>query len=43
MWSCTPPIEKATFENISVNPSIDGSPGGTWHGHIIKGMIVGGI
>lgn len=43
VWACTPPIDEATFENISVTPSIDGSPGGTWHGHITNGQIVGGI
>lgn len=42
-WTCTPPPEQATFDNISVTPSLDGSPGGLWHGHITNGHIVGGI
>lgn len=31
------------FENLTVTPSIDGSPGGNWHGHITNGEIVGGL
>lgn len=42
-WTCTPPIEEATFENISVTPSLDGSKGGNWHGYITNGEIVGGL
>jgi len=30
------------FENLTVRPSIDGSPGGNWHGFITNGEIVGG-
>lgn len=37
-WSIT-----GEFENLSVAPSIDGSPGGNWHGYITNGQIVGGI
>jgi hypothetical protein len=31
------------FENLTVTPSIDGSPGGNWHGFITNGQIVGGL
>jgi len=31
------------FENLTVSPSIDGSKGGTWHGFITNGQIVGGL
>lgn len=43
VWTCSPAADVATFENISVQPSIDGSDGGNWHGHITNGSIVGGI
>ena len=36
-------LEYATFETISVMPSLDGSKGGNWHGFITDGKIVGGI
>lgn len=42
-WKCTPAPEQATFNNISIKPSIDGSAGGNWHGHITNGEIKGGI
>lgn len=42
-WTIDGGIEKATFETITVSPSLDGSRGGFWHGHIIDGKIVGGI
>jgi len=31
------------FDNLTVHPSIDGSAGGNWHGHITNGEIVGGL
>lgn len=42
-WTCTPDPEQATFENISIMPSLDGSDAGNWHGHITNGQIVGGL
>ena len=42
-WDCSPPAAEATFENISITPSVDGSAGGNWHGWITNGEIVGGI
>lgn len=36
-------IENATFDTISVMPSLDGSAGGLWHGHITSGEIKGGL
>jgi hypothetical protein len=42
-WSCSPSPEQATFENITITPSIDGSAGGNWHGFITNGDIVGGL
>jgi hypothetical protein len=32
-------LETATFENMSVMPSLDGSAGGNWHGYITNGEI----
>jgi hypothetical protein len=31
------------FETMSVTPSLDASASGHWHGHITKGMIMGGV
>lgn len=31
------------FENLTCRPSLDGSPGGNWHGFITDGEIVGGL
>jgi len=42
-WQIAGGIEAATFETMTVTPSLDGSPGGLWHGHITNGVIVGGI
>lgn len=42
-WSIAGGIESASFETLTVTPSIDGSPGGEWHGFITNGEIVGGI
>ena len=36
-WTCSPPVAEATFENISIQPSLDGSKGGNWHGFITNG------
>lgn len=36
-------VADADFETIYIMPSLDGSPGGNWHGHITSGRIVGGI
>jgi hypothetical protein len=38
-WTFTPPIEQATFEILSLSPSIDASKSGHWHGHILGGMV----
>lgn len=42
-WTIAGGIEKATFETLSVTPSIDGSAAGNWHGYITNGEIVGGL
>lgn len=42
-WSVAGGIEGADFATLSVTPSLDGSKGGLWHGHITNGEIVGGI
>lgn len=42
-WTCTPAPAEASFDTISVMPSLDGSRGGNWHGHVTNGEIVGGI
>ena len=38
-WKITGGIEASSFETMTVEPSIDGSPGGLWHGRITKGEI----
>jgi hypothetical protein len=42
-WSVQGGIEGATFESLTVTPSLDGSKGGLWHGFITNGEICGGI
>lgn len=42
-WNVAGGIERASFETMTVTPSLDGSKGGLWHGHITNGKIVGGI
>lgn len=42
-WSVAGGIENATFEAMTVTPSLDGSAAGNWHGFITNGEIVGGI
>lgn len=42
-WSIAGGIDNATFETMTVTPSLDGSAGGLWHGFITNGEIVGGI
>jgi hypothetical protein len=42
-WRIAGGIESASFETMTVSPSLDGSPGGLWHGFITNGQIVGGI
>lgn len=42
-WAIVGGIENADFPTMSVTPSLDGSAGGLWHGHITNGEIVGGI
>lgn len=38
-WKVDGGIESATFETMTVTPSIDGSAGGLWHGYITNGEI----
>jgi hypothetical protein len=38
-WKIAGGIDIATFETITVTPSIDGSAGGLWHGFITNGEI----
>lgn len=33
-------ITGTDFESLTVTPSLDGSKGGLWHGHITNGAIV---
>jgi hypothetical protein len=42
-WTVAGGIENASFEMMTVMPSIDGSAGGLWHGFITNGEIVGGF
>jgi len=42
-WSIAGGIDDADFATLTVTPSLDGSPGGNWHGFITNGEIVGGI
>jgi hypothetical protein len=42
-WMIVGGIDAATFETMTVTPSLDGSAGGLWHGFITNGEIVGGI
>lgn len=42
-WTIEGGIENASFETMTVTPSLDGSAGGLWHGHITNGQIVGGL
>ena len=38
-WTISPVAEQADFANLTIMPSIDGSPGGLWHGFITNGEI----
>lgn len=42
-WAIAGGIDAATFETMTVTPSLDGSQGGLWHGFITNGAIAGGI
>jgi hypothetical protein len=42
-WQIAGGIERASFEMMTITPSLDGSPNGNWHGFITNGQIVGGI
>lgn len=42
-WTIAGGIESASFETLTVTPSLDGSAGGLWHGFITNGEIVGGL
>lgn len=42
-WVVDGGIAAASFETITVTPSLDGSAGGNWHGFVTNGEIVGGI
>lgn len=39
-WTISGGIENASFETLTVSPSLDGSAGGLWHGFITSGQIV---
>ena len=41
-WKATPAPSEATFDILTITPSLDGGPG-WWHGFITNGEIVGGI
>jgi hypothetical protein len=38
-WTVAGGIENATFETMTVTPSLDGSAGGLWHGFVRNGQI----
>lgn len=38
-WKVKGGIENASFETMTVTPSLDGSKGGLWHGFITNGEI----
>lgn len=38
-WTVEGGIENASFDTLTVSPSIDGSAGGLWHGFIRGGQI----
>jgi hypothetical protein len=42
-WTVAGGIDAASFETMTVTPSLDGSAGGLWHGFITNGAINGGI
>ena len=42
-WTIAGGIEEASFESLTVTPSLDGSAGGLWHGFITNGEILGGL
>lgn len=42
-WNIAGGIALASFETMTVTPSLNGADGGLWHGHITNGDIVGGI
>jgi hypothetical protein len=42
-WRIAGGLDAATFESMTVTPSLDGGAGGLWHGYITNGEIVGGI
>lgn len=42
-WTIDGGIDAASFETMTVSPSLDGSAGGGWHGFITNGEIVGGL
>jgi hypothetical protein len=42
-WTIQGGIDGASFETMTVTPSLDGSAGGLWHGFITNGEIVGGL
>jgi hypothetical protein len=42
-WTVAGGIDQASFETMTVTPSLDGSAGGLWHGFISNGDIVGGV
>jgi hypothetical protein len=42
-WQIAGGIDAASFDTMTVKPSLDGGAGGLWHGFITDGQIVGGI
>jgi len=43
MWQIVGCLDGASFETMTITPSIDGSAAGNWHGFITNCEIVGGI
>ncbi len=42
-WNVTGGIGNASFDTITVTPSLDGEKGGLWHGTITNGEMLGGL
>jgi len=38
-WKIEGGIDSASFSTLTVRPSLDGSKGGLWHGHITNGIL----
>lgn len=39
VWTASPVVAEATFDNLSITPSLDASASGHWHGFVTNGGI----